>query len=123
MFNAYRYIEVNKRLVAWVCCSVEKPVADYYLCQHCANYIALKYDDTCHISCRGGSNPRGQVNANQLEEAFLRLMPDQMAVVYLKIGLGLSNQDVAGILTKSIGAVKIIQQRALIKLLHLLRPD
>jgi len=123
MLNAYRYIEVNKRLAAWLCCSVEKPVVDYYLCQHCANYIALKYDDACQISYRGRSSPRGQVNANRLEKAFLRLMPDQMAVVYLKIGLGLSNQDVADILTKSIGAVKNIQQRALITLLHLLHPD
>lgn len=123
MLNAYRYIEVNKRLAAWLCCSVEKPVVDYYLCQHCVNYITLESDASHPISCPGGSGPHGQVNANQFEIAFHSLMPDQRAVVYLKIGLGFSNQDVARILTKSIGAVKTIQQRALITLLHLLYPD
>lgn len=123
MLNAYQYIEVNKRLAAWLCCAVKKPVVDYYLCQHCANYIAWKSDVLHPTSCSGGSDPHGQISANQLKKAFLNLMPDQRAVVYLKIGLGFSNQDVARILTKSIGAVKTIQQRALITLLHLLYPD
>lgn len=120
MLNAYQYIEVNKRLAAWLCCAVKKPVVDYYLCQHCANYIALESDALLLISCSGGSGPHGQVSANQLKKAFLSLMPDQRAVVYFKIGLGFSNQEVADILTKSIGAVKSIQQRALITLFHFL---
>ncbi|GEM_PF-5997782 len=57
---------------------------------------------------------------DRLRKAFLGLSPEQRVVVYLKIVKGFSNHEVAEALSKSIGAVKAIQNRGLMNLLHLL---
>lgn len=123
MLNAYRNVEVKKRLAAWLCCSAKQAPVDYYLCQHCTNYAASETGASHSISIPEGNDLHGLISENQLEKAILCLLPDQRAVVYLKIGLGFSNQDVADFLRKSMGAVNAIQQRALVTLLHLLYPD
>jgi len=60
---------------------------------------------------------------DQTQKAFLSLTPVQRMVLYLKIIMGFSNQDVADVLSKSIGTVKAIQNRALTTLSHLLDFD
>ena len=59
-------------------------------------------------------------NFDQLHTAFLILSPDQRMVIDLKFVKGLSNHDVAKVLSKSVGAVKAIQDRGLMNLLHIL---
>jgi len=44
-------------------------------------------------------------------------------VILLKFMEGLSNQEVAEVLSKSVGSVKSLQHRALISLRHLLVPS
>lgn len=66
------------------------------------------------------ATPAGWSDPEKLHEAFLGLLPDQRMVIYLKIVKGFSNYEVAVALSKSIGAVKVIYNRGLRTLLHLL---
>ena len=101
MLNVHRTVELNKHLAVWLCCLPDSPLVDCYKCQHCAN----------HGVAVSGSLER-------MQQAYLGLLPDQRTVIYLKVVLGFSNRDVAEILSRSIGAVKAIQHRALITLSH-----
>jgi len=64
-----------------------------------------------------------QISADQMREALQRLTPDQRQVILLKFMEGLSNQEVAEALSKSVGSVKSLQHRALTSLRHLLVPS
>jgi RNA polymerase sigma-70 factor (ECF subfamily) len=52
-----------------------------------------------------------------------QLTPDQRQVITLKFLEGLSNQDVAAVLDKPVGAVKSLQHRGLAALARQLAPD
>ena len=120
MLNTCRNGEFNKLLAVWLCCTADSPVMDYYLCQHCENYAAMKEAGKKRLSDWDGAMLGKTIDSNQLGKAFLSLLPDQKMVIYLKIVKGFSNHDVAVALSKSIGAVKAIQNRGLMNMLHLL---
>jgi len=73
-----------------------------------------------HIPDRKDTSDGRLDNYDQLRTAFLLLSPDQRMVIDLKVVKGFSNHDVAKALSKSIGAVKAIQDRGLMNLLHIL---
>jgi len=123
MLNTCGNGELNKLLTAWLCCAPDSPIVDYYLCQHCENYAAMKKTGKIPPSEWDGTILERTIDSNQLCRAFLNLLPDQRMVIYLKIVRGFSNQDVAEALSKSIGAVKAIQNRGLLNMLHLLFPE
>lgn len=60
--------------------------------------------------------------AAQAREALKRLTPEQQQVITLKFFAGLSNQEVAAITGKTIGAVKALQHRGLGALRETLNP-
>jgi len=120
MLNTCRNGEFNKLLAVWLCCVADSPAKDYYLCQHCENYALMKEAEKKHLSDWDGAMLGKTIDTNQLCKAFLNLSPDQKMVIYLKIVKGFSNHDVAEALSKSIGAVKEIQNRGLMNMLHLL---
>jgi len=100
----------------------DNPNVDYYLCLHCKNY-AITNNDVNNLIPDWKESADGRLgNFDQLHTAFLLLSPDQRMVIYLKFMKGLSNHDVAELLSKSIGAVKAIQYRGLINLMHILSP-
>lgn len=115
MLKSCRQGELNKHLAAWICCKTDDPKADYFLCQHCRNYAGIDKD----IASNWNENSDSRLGRfDQLYMALVKLPRDQKMVIYLKIVKGLSNQDVADILSKSIGAIKAIQYRGLMNLLH-----
>lgn len=70
------------------------------------------------------TNPEHQLQLNltheQLSAALVELTPDQQHVVTLRFGQGLSHREVAQIMGKSEGAIKLLQFRALQTLRRLL---
>jgi RNA polymerase sigma-70 factor (ECF subfamily) len=61
-----------------------------------------------------------RVRKEQIREAIHNLTPDQQKVITLKYLEDWSNQDIAKLLQKPVGAVKAIQHRALVNLQKLL---
>jgi RNA polymerase sigma-70 factor (ECF subfamily) len=61
--------------------------------------------------------------ANRVRVALKLLTPDQQQIIALKFFEGLTNQEIAEITGKSIGAVKALQHRGLVNLQQLLNPD
>jgi RNA polymerase sigma-70 factor (ECF subfamily) len=59
----------------------------------------------------------------QVRAALRQLTPDQQQVIALKFLEGLSNQEVADVTGKPVGAVKSLQHRALAALGRQLVPD
>jgi RNA polymerase sigma-70 factor (ECF subfamily) len=58
----------------------------------------------------------------QLRSTLSQLTPDQQHVITLRFGQGLSHREVARLMNKSEGAVKLLQLRALRALRRLLEP-
>ena len=123
MLNTRGNGELNKYLTAWLCCAADSPLVDYYLCQHCENYRAMKKVEINRLTGWDVAMLGGTIDSNQLCRAFLSLLPDQRIVIYLRLVKGFSNHDIAEALSKSIGAVKAIQNRGLTNMLHLLFPE
>jgi len=117
MLDTCKNNELNKHLATWLCCASESVCTDYYLCRHCTNYVVLEVN-TFNQTYFSGLNRH--INPDRTQKAIHKLTPDQRTVVYLKIVKGLSNDKVAKTLSKSIGAVKAIQNQALTTLSYLL---
>jgi RNA polymerase sigma-70 factor (ECF subfamily) len=60
-------------------------------------------------------------DARQVRAGFARLRPEDQELLYLRVVLGLPSEDVATILGKRPGAVRMAQSRALDRLRDLLR--
>lgn len=61
-----------------------------------------------------------RLDAARVREALARLTPDQREVILLKFAAGRSNDEVAHLLDKPVGAVKALQHRAVASLRRLL---
>jgi RNA polymerase sigma-70 factor (ECF subfamily) len=60
-------------------------------------------------------------SAEKLQIAIAQLTEEQQQVIILKFFSGLKNREIAGVLSKSEGAVKALQHRALASLYRILR--
>lgn len=69
-----------------------------------------------------GKIMQDQQDAELINKALLQLTPDQRQVILLKYGEGLSNNEIAAVLDKKVGAVKALQHRGLAALRRLM-PD
>jgi len=118
MLNICRNNELNKNLAVWLCCGSEFSIVNFYLCQHCANHAVLESNAPHLVSYAQKNNLHERADTNRLQKAFLSLLPDQRLVIYLKVVKRYSNQDVADILSRSIGTVKAIQHHAMLILIH-----
>jgi RNA polymerase sigma-70 factor (ECF subfamily) len=82
--------------------------------------IALPED----IACRDRDDPAQaaelELERVRLRRAIARLTPDQQQVIVLKFLEGLSNDEIARVLDKPVGAVKALQHRGLATLRDLL---
>jgi RNA polymerase sigma-70 factor (ECF subfamily) len=90
-------------------------VVDHYCRQEFRQHIDLNEE-----ICGSGDNPDQAVEmrllAEQARTAITMLTADQQQVITLKFLEGLSNQEVAQAIGKSVGAVKSLQHRALASL-------
>jgi RNA polymerase sigma-70 factor (ECF subfamily) len=112
----------DRHVRAWLYRTAHNIVVDYYRRQQHRRHLPLKED-----LVNGNDSPAGiverRLSATQVRTALQNLTPDQRQVIVLKFLEGLSNQEVAAVLGKPIGAVKSLQHRALAALQRQLAPD
>lgn len=108
---------------AWLYRTAHNIVVDYYRYQQHRRHLTLDgemvsatEEDLVHATER-------RLSAAQVRAALRYLTPDQQQVIALKYLEGLSNQEVAAVLEKTVGAVKSLQHRALCALRRQLAPD
>jgi len=100
---------------------VRNLVIDHYWRQKYRNHISLN-DEIKEPSHNTDEIAEIQITAEKVRMALTKLTPEQRQVIVLKFIEGYSNQEVADALSKPLGAVKVLQQRALVALRHLLDP-
>jgi RNA polymerase sigma-70 factor (ECF subfamily) len=107
-----RYESRGLPFAAWLYRMAHNAVVDHYR----ASRPTTPIDSTFDIEDEK-QNPADAVMAgvdrDELRQAISRLNPDQQRVILLRFVEGLSHADVASILGKSEGAVRVIQHRAL----------
>jgi RNA polymerase sigma-70 factor (ECF subfamily) len=68
--------------------------------------LAAEQSDPAHLV-------EGDMKRAQLRRAIARLTAEQQQVIVLKFLEGFSNEEIARVLDKSVGAVKLLQHRGL----------
>jgi RNA polymerase sigma-70 factor (ECF subfamily) len=105
----------NENLRAWLYRVAHNIIVDHHRRQQYRQHLPLEENIV-----RAGDDPvqAAELNlqAEKVRAALLRLTPDQQQVVALKFLEGMSNDEVAEITGKPVGAVKSLQHRALASL-------
>jgi RNA polymerase sigma-70 factor (ECF subfamily) len=102
-------------LKAWLYQTAHHLVIDYYRRQKHRNHLALD-DDLIEAEDDPVHSAEIHLSAEQVSAALGCLNPEQRQVIVLKYLENFSNAEVAGIIGKTMGAVKSIQHRALVAL-------
>ncbi|MFN2129418.1 MAG: sigma-70 family RNA polymerase sigma factor [Anaerolineae bacterium] len=107
---------------AWLYRTAHNLVVDHYRRQTHRQHLPLEED-----LVDGGEDPAGLVeqkaNADRVRRALRHLTDAQQQVIALKFLQGLTNQEVAEILDRSVGAIKLLQHRGLAALQRHLAAD
>lgn len=128
----HRMVKLNQngtehvqRLTSWLYCVARNLVIDHYRSQQHRNYLSLndEMDELIESSYDTAEVAEIRMSTEKMRMALQKLTPDQRQVILLKFMEGLSNQEVADLLSKPVGAVKSLQHRALIALRNLLDPS
>ena len=113
----------DAHLSAWLYRTAHNLLVDHYRRQQNRRHLPLD-EELAGDDTRPADEVERRLSATQLRSALRRLTPDQQQVVALKFLEGLSNEQVAQLLGKPIGAVKSLQHRALAMLhRHLSAPQ
>jgi RNA polymerase sigma-70 factor (ECF subfamily) len=107
---------------AWLYRTAHNLVVDHYRRQTHRQHLPLNEELTSSGDDPGAAAER-QISADRVRMALRKLTPDQQQVIILKFLQGLSNQEVAAVLDKKVGAVKALQHRALAALKRQMTPD
>ncbi|GAB4538797.1 MAG: sigma-70 family RNA polymerase sigma factor [Anaerolineae bacterium] len=111
----------DRHLGAWLYRTAHNLVVDHYRRQQHRRHLPLDEEMTnSHDDPAGTAEQR--LSADRVRAALRHLTPDQRQVITLKFLEGLSNQEVADVLGKPVGAVKSLQHRALAALQRQLAP-
>lgn len=104
--------------------------ANHIVNDHFRQRYRVQHEDLANhegLTAEANTDPEHQIELDlshkQLRDALTRLTPEQQHVVTLRFGQGLSHREVAQIVGKSEGAVKVLQFRALQALRRLLEPS
>ena len=107
---------------AWLYRTAHNIVVDHYRRQQHRRHLPLD-DELINASDDPAGTAERRLSGAQVRAALQHLTPDQRQVITLKFLEGLSNQEVAGVLDKPVGAVKSLQHRGLAALQRQLAPD
>lgn len=111
----------TQQLKAWLYRVAHNTVVDYFRRQQYRDDLPLdeqrlqSYEDPVSIA-------ETHIEAERVRTALNKLTPEQRQVISLKFFAGMSNQEVAEVMAKPVGAVKALQHRALASLRHRLIP-
>ena len=112
----------DQNIRAWLYRSAHNIVIDYYRYRQHRQHLPLSeelvsaHNDPVRLS-------EAHFSADMVRAALRQLTPDQQQVISLKFLEGLSNQEIAEVLNKPVGAVKSLQHRALAALHRILAPE
>jgi RNA polymerase sigma-70 factor (ECF subfamily) len=109
-------------LAAWLYRTAHNIVVDHYRRQQHRQHLPLE-EELVNAADDPAGTAEHRLSVAQVRAALQCLTPDQQQVISLKFLEGLSNQEVAEVLGKPIGAVKSLQHRALAALQRQLAPD
>jgi RNA polymerase sigma-70 factor (ECF subfamily) len=107
---------------AWLYRTAHNLVIDHYRRQTHREHLPLN-EEMVSSSEDPATVAEQRSSAARVRMALRKLTPEQQQVLVLKFLQGLSNQEVAAVLDKSVGAVKALQHRALAALKRILTPD
>lgn len=97
---------------AWIYRIAHNTVVDYY---RTSKELAALSNDT--IASKAASDPEAQIlsqeQSEQLEHALRRLSPNQQSVLILRFISGFATDEIAEVLDRNVGAVRVLQYRAL----------
>jgi RNA polymerase sigma-70 factor (ECF subfamily) len=111
----------DRNLRAWLFRSAHNLIIDHYRRQQYRDHLPL--DKAVLVSTENPAQAaEHEILAGAVRVALGKLSPDQQEVVTLKFLEGLTNEEVAEIAGKSVGAVKSLQHRALASLRRHLLP-
>jgi RNA polymerase sigma-70 factor (ECF subfamily) len=99
-------------LSGWLYRAAHNAVVDHYRRRERQQYLPLDEELVSTTDDPAEATERSR-SAAQVRAALQHLTPDQQQVIALKFLEGLSNEEVAAILRKPVGAVKSLQHRAL----------
>ena len=106
---------------AWLYRTAHNQVVDYYRRQQHRRHLPL-FDSVVSTADDPVETAEHNIAAAAVRQAMQQLTPDQQQVVSLKFLEGFTNQEIADILDKPVGAVKSLQHRALAALQRQLLP-
>jgi RNA polymerase sigma-70 factor (ECF subfamily) len=107
---------------AWLYRTAHNIVVDHYRRQQHRRHLPLE-DELINAKDDPAGTAERHLSAAQVRAALQHLTPDQRQVIILKFLEGLSNQEVAAVLDKPVGAVKSLQHRGLAALQRQLVSD
>jgi len=111
----------NRDAKAWLYRTAHNIVIDHYRRQQHRQHLPL-YEQIVDSGADPVTVAEVRLAATTVQQALNHLTPDQRQVINLKFLSGLSNQEVADVMGKPIGAVKSLQYRALAALQRRLTP-
>ena len=114
-------VEIVQRLAPWLFRTARNIVIDHFRRQKHRNHLSI-HEEAIESSHDTVESADQRISAHQVRKALQKLTPDQRQVILLKFMEGLSNQEVAELLSKPVGAVKSLQHRALDTLREMLIP-
>ena len=114
--------EFIQRLTPWLYCTARNLVIDHYRRRQYRNHLPLN-EELVESTSSTAEVAELRISADQMRDALQKLTPDQRQVILLKFMEGLSNQEVAVAISKSVGSVKSLQHRGLTSLRHILVPS
>jgi RNA polymerase sigma-70 factor (ECF subfamily) len=112
----------GQHLKAWLYRTAHNIVVDHYRRQQHRQHLPLD-EELIDADDDPAQTAERRASAARVRAALHKLTPQQRQVIALKFLEGLSNQEVAAVLSKPIGAVKSLQHRALAALQQHLAPE
>ncbi|MBE2223308.1 MAG: sigma-70 family RNA polymerase sigma factor [Anaerolineae bacterium] len=111
----------TRQLKAWLYRVGHNTVVDYYRRQQHRDHLPLNdlFVDANEDPVRSAEL---NIDAERVRLALTRLTPDQRQVISLKFFAGFTNQEIAEVMDKPVGAVKALQHRAIAALQRQLVP-
>ncbi len=109
-------------LSAWLYRAAHNAVVDHYRRREHRQHLPLD-EELVSAADDPAETAEHSRSVAQVRAALQQRTPDQQQVIALKFLEGLSNEEVAAILEKPVGAVKSLQHRALAALQRHLVPD
>jgi len=111
----------DRHLTAWLYRAAHNAVIDHYRRQQHHRHLPLDEELASATDDPVGMAER-HISAAQVRIALQHLTTDQQQIIALKFLEGLSNEEVANVLGKPVGAIKSLQHRALAALQRQLTP-